>query len=70
MQIHSRKKLTLQIIGRVDEGEFQVNGIDQIFNKIIEENFHKLKKDKPIQMQNAHITPDQQDQKENPDSIS
>ena len=62
MQIHSRKKLTLQIIGRVDEGEFQVNGI--------EENFHKLKKEIPIQMQDAHITPDQQDQKENPDSIS
>ena len=47
----------------MNEGEkFQVNGI--------EENFHKLKKDKPIQMQDAHITPDQQDQKENPDSIS
>lgn len=53
------EKLTFQIIDTVDEGESQVNGIDQIFNKIIEENLLKLKKDKPIQMQDTYITPDQ-----------
>ena len=28
----------------IEEGEFQDNGIDQIFNRIVEENFPKLEK--------------------------
>lgn len=39
----------------IDEGEeSQVSGTDQVFNKIIEETFHKLRKDIPIQIQQAH----------------
>lgn len=30
----------------IEEGESQVNGTDQIFNRILEENFHKLRKDR------------------------
>lgn len=41
----------------------QVNGLDQIFNKNMEENFYKLKKDKSIQLQGTHRTPHRQDQK-------
>lgn len=33
----------------IDERESQVNGIDQLFNKIIGENFLKLRKDILIQ---------------------
>lgn len=29
----------------IDEGEFKVNGIDYNFNRIIEENYFKLRKD-------------------------
>lgn len=39
----------INIIG-INEGvEFQGNDIDQIFNKIIEENSPKLKKEMPIE---------------------
>ena len=45
-----RKELDLWIIG-IDKGEeFRANGIDQNFNKIIEENFLKFRKDTPIQI--------------------
>ena len=47
------RRPNLQIIG-IDEGEeFQLNGLDQIFNKITEENFSKLKKSIPIQTQKS-----------------
>lgn len=39
-----------------DEEEFQVNGIDQIYNKIIEKNFPKLRKE-------SQRTPNRTDQK-------
>lgn len=45
------KKASIPIIG-IDKGEeSQVNGIDQIFKKIKEENFPKLKKDMTSQKQ-------------------
>lgn len=48
------KKASIPIIG-IDKGEeSQVNGIDQIFKKIIEENFPKLKKDMTSQKQKKH----------------
>ena len=47
------QKLNLQIIGKKEGNEYQVNGIDQIFNKIIEQNFPKLRKGIPIQVQEA-----------------
>ena len=42
----------------IDEGEdSQANGIKQIFNRIIEENFPKLREDLSIEIQEAHRTP-------------
>lgn len=38
---------------------------DQIFNKIIKEKFPKLRKDIPIEMQEANTTPSRQGQKIN-----
>ena len=47
----------LQIIG-VDENEdFQLKGPANIFNKIIEENFPNLKKEMPMNIQEAYRTP-------------
>ena len=38
------RRPNLQIIGIEEGEESQVYGLDQIFNKIIEENFPKLRK--------------------------
>jgi hypothetical protein len=54
----------LQIIG-VDENEdFQLKGPANM-NKIIEENFPNLKKEMPINIQEAYRTPNKLDQKRN-----
>ena len=51
------RRPNLQIIG-VDENEdFQLNGPANIFNKIIEENFPNLKKEMPMNIQEAYRTP-------------
>jgi hypothetical protein len=53
------------IIG-VDENEdFQIKGPANIFNKIIEENFPNLKKEMPMNIQEACRTPNRLDQKRN-----
>jgi hypothetical protein len=53
----------LRIIA-VDENEiFQLKGPANIFNKIIEENFPKLKKEMPMTIQEAYRTPNRLDQK-------
>jgi hypothetical protein len=44
---------------------FQLKGLANIFNKIIEENFPNLKKDMPMNIQEAYRTPNRQDQKRN-----
>jgi DNA repair exonuclease SbcCD ATPase subunit len=55
----------LRIIG-VDENEdFQLKGPGNIFNKIIEENFSNLKKEVPMNIQEAYRTPNRLDQKRN-----
>lgn len=41
----------LPIVGIVKEEESQVNGIHQTFNKIIEENVLKLRKETHIQIE-------------------
>lgn len=43
----------------VNEGEdYQINGIDCIFKNIIEENFHKIRKDtRSMQIQETNRTP-------------
>jgi hypothetical protein len=59
------RKPNLQII-RVDVNEdFQLKGPANIFNKIIEENFPNLKKEVPMNMQEAYRTPNRLDQKRN-----
>jgi hypothetical protein len=59
------RRPNLQIIG-VDENEdFQLKGPANIFNKIIEENFPNLKKEKHMNIQEANITPNRLDQKRN-----
>jgi hypothetical protein len=53
----------LRIIG-VDENEdFQLKGPANIFNKIIEENFLYLKKEMPMNIQEAYRTPNRLNQR-------
>jgi hypothetical protein len=55
----------LRIIG-VDENEdFQCKGPVNVFNKFIEENFTNLKTELPMNIQEAHRTPNRLDQKRN-----
>ena len=42
---------------------FQLKGPANIFNKIIEENFPNLKKEMPMNIQEAYRTPNRLDQK-------
>ena len=59
------RRPNLWIIG-VDENEdFQLKGPANIFNKIIEENFPNLKKEMPMNIQEAYRTPNRLDQKRN-----
>ena len=43
----------------------QIKGLANIFNKIIEENFPNLKKQMPMNIQEAYRTPNRFDQKRN-----
>jgi hypothetical protein len=45
--------------------DFQLKGPANTFNKIIEENFPNLKKEMPINIQEAYKTPNRLDQKRN-----
>jgi hypothetical protein len=59
------RRPNLQIIG-VDENEdFQLKGPVNIFNKIIEENFPNLKKEMPVNIQEAYRTANRLYQKRN-----
>ena len=59
------RRPNLRIIG-VDENEdFQLKGPANIFNKIIEENFPNLKKEMPMNIQEAYRTPNRLEQKRN-----
>jgi len=59
------RRPNLQII-EVDVNEdFQLKGPANIFNKVIEENFPNLKKDMPMNIQEAYRTPNRLDQKRN-----
>jgi hypothetical protein len=56
------RRPNLRIIG-VDENEdFQLKGPANISNKIIEENFPNLKKEMPMNIQDAYRTPKRLDQ--------
>ena len=59
------RRPNLWIIG-VDENEdFQFKGPRNIFNKIIEENITNLKKEMPVNIQEAYRTPNKLNQKRN-----
>jgi hypothetical protein len=50
----------------IEEGEeIQTKGTDNLFNRIIAENFPNLKKERLTQVQEAYRTPNHQDQKRN-----
>jgi hypothetical protein len=46
--------------------DFQLKGPVNIFNKILEENFANLKKEMPMNIQEAYRTPKRLDEKRNP----
>jgi hypothetical protein len=45
-----------RIIGGEEDEENQLQGLENIFNKIIEENFYSMKKEMPINIQEAYRT--------------
>jgi uncharacterized coiled-coil protein SlyX len=60
------RRPNLQIIGVDKNDDFQLKGTANIFNKIIGENFPNLKKEMPMNKQEAYRTPNRLDQKRNP----
>jgi hypothetical protein len=60
------RRPNLRIIG-IDENEnFQLKGPVNIFTKVIEENFPNLKKEMPMNIQEAYTTPNSLDHKRVP----
>jgi len=59
------RRSTLRIIGREESKDSKIKGLVNIFNKIMEENFHNLKKEMPIITQEAYRTPKRLNQKRN-----
>jgi hypothetical protein len=59
------RRSNLQIIITEESEDSQLKGPVNIFNKIIEENFPYLKKEMPINIQEAYRTLNRLDQKRN-----
>ena len=59
------RRPNLRIIGIDKKKDFQLKGPVNIFNKIIEENFPNLKKEMPMNIQEAYRTPNRLEQKRN-----
>jgi hypothetical protein len=59
------RRPNLKTIGVEENEDFQLKGPVNIFNKIIEENFPNLKKEIPMNIQEAYRTPNRLDQKRN-----
>ena len=59
------KRPNLRITDIKDSEDYQFQGAVNIFNKIIEENFPNLKKEMPMNIQEAYRTPNRLDQKRN-----
>jgi hypothetical protein len=57
------RRPNLRIIGIYENEDFQLKWPPNIFNKIIEESFPKLKKEMPMNIQEAYRTPNRLDQK-------
>jgi cell division septum initiation protein DivIVA len=59
------RRPNLRIIHKEESEDSQLKGPRKIFNKIIEENFPNLKKEMPMNTQEANRTPNRLDQKRN-----
>jgi hypothetical protein len=59
------KRLHLRIIAIKLSEDSQLKGPENILNKIIEENFPNLKKEMPMNIQDAYRRPNRLDQKRN-----
>ena len=59
------KRQNLRIIGIHEKEDSRLQGPENIFKKIIEENFPNLKKEMSINIQEAYRTPNRLDQKRN-----
>jgi hypothetical protein len=59
------RRLNLRIIGIDENEDFQLKEPVNIFNKIIGENFPNLKKEMPMNIQEAYRTSNRLDQKRN-----
>ena len=59
------RRPNLKIIGIGENEDFQLKKLVNIFNKIIEENFPNLKREMPMNIQEAYRTPNRLDQKRN-----
>ena len=63
--LDTMRRPNLRIIGIHKNDDFQLKGPVNIVNKIIEENFPILKKEMPMNIQEAQRTPNSLDQKRN-----
>jgi hypothetical protein len=59
------RRQNLRIVGIEESKDSQLKGQVNIFNKIIDENFLNLKKEMPMNIQEAYRTPNTLDQKRN-----
>ena len=59
------RRANLRIIAIEESEDTQLKGPVNIFNKFIEENFPNLKKEMPMNIQEANRTPNKLDQKRN-----
>ena len=59
------RKPNLRIIGIDESEDLQLKGPANIFNKIMEENFPNLKREMPMNIQEAYRTPNRLDQNRN-----
>jgi hypothetical protein len=59
------RRPNLRIIGIEESEDSQLKGPVNIFNKIIEENSPNVKKEMPMNIQEAYRTPDRLNQKRN-----
>ena len=55
------RRPNLSIIHIDEKEEFQLKGLVNIFNKIIEENFPKLKREMPMNTQEVYRAPNRLD---------
>jgi hypothetical protein len=62
------KRSNLRIIGIEESEDSQFKGPANIFNKIVEENFPNLKEEMPINIQEAHRSPNRWGQRRNSSS--